>query len=395
MYNAMSHPPNPFMGNEPRDIYRKVRAPRHGKYRVTLPYSGMIHNGKEWKKTNIAEIAYTLWGDKGPIVAFLHGVPTNRRQWYPIQKRVASFCRTISFDMLGMGESSMVRKYGEGQNTGINNAWDWVNDCGYVEQLMTGLFGNERFVFVADDWGAGINIHYAAKYNDRLLALVQLDPIAFDGYPVNEIQAIGRASMIEDEKQFAMAMGSVDQTMVQIFKTMVHDPSKYNQYNLRHIIFPYVDTDYERNKSKHGEDATSLTMRLHHQALRVLADRAAILSPSLLLPYSNDNPKGVMYNKITVPTLIMWGAQDNMMPAGQAYRYPWVMPNSRVSISMIPDAGHFAGTDQPVIVASTLLNFLNRELGLDALADAFLGFDGIWKGDEEELLRDLRNIYGK
>ncbi len=68
---------------------------------------------------------------------------------------------------------------------------------------------------------------------------MQLDPIAFDGYPVNEIQAIGRASMIPDtpeaDAMSAGAFGAFDQTLVQIYKTMVYDPNVYNQYNLRRI----------------------------------------------------------------------------------------------------------------------------------------------------------------
>jgi pimeloyl-ACP methyl ester carboxylesterase len=40
-----------------------------------------------------------------------------------------------------------------------------------------------KFVLIADDWGSGIASHYAAQHNDRLLALIQFDAIAFDGYP--------------------------------------------------------------------------------------------------------------------------------------------------------------------------------------------------------------------
>ena len=79
--------------------------------------------------------------------------------------------------------------------------------------------------FIADDWGSGIASHYAARYAGRLNALVQMDPIAFDGYPVNEIQAIGRASEIpntpEGDAQYGMLFAAFDQTLVQILKTMV------------------------------------------------------------------------------------------------------------------------------------------------------------------------------
>ena len=402
MYDALSHPVNPINGHEPRpDIYGKYGNITNGFVEVTMPLTGYIklENSEKDKytKTNVFRIGYTLMGNKGPIIALLHGVPTNRRQWFPIQKRLAPFLRTVSFDMLGMGESDKVRNYGMEQldKWGINKPWDWINDLSWVDQVMVALFGNEKFFFAADDWGGGINIHYAAHFdNTRLMGLIELDPIAFDGYPVNEIQTIGRASKLYDDDQFMMAMGAVDQTLVQIFKTMVYDPNKYNQYNLREIMFPYIDVDYERSKYKNGEDATSETMRLHWESLRVLADRSAILSPALLLPYDQvKNPKGVKYDNITVPTLIMWGEFDNMMPANQIYRFVLAMKNSKVQTRLIPRAGHFAGMDQPDIVAEDILNFIINIVGVKNMGDIFLGYTGIWKGDEETLIQDMRKIY--
>jgi len=410
MYQALSHSPVPSDGHEPNAcIYRDPGEPHHDNFTFQSQLYGYLFREEgDYDYTNTFEIAYTQWGDKGPVVLFLHGVPTNRRQWWPIQKRIAPFARTISVDMLGMGESSKPRFYGRNPETGekaittgINDPWDWVFDTDYIYLLMTSLYPGEKFVFVADDWGSGINSHFASNYNDMLLAFIQLDPIAFDGYPVAEIQAFGRASQIpvsptmEEDQQFKMTMGAVDQTMVQILKTMVYDPTKYNQYNLRDLKYPYVDVDYERSAYQDGEDASTLTLRLNNEALRVLADRSAVLSPALLLPYDDErNPKGVRYDNITVPTLILWGEYDNMMPAEQLYRFIWAMPNAPVETKKIPRAGHFAGHDQPEIVAEDILTFLIRVLGKRSLADIFLGYRGIWKGDERHMIKDLRQLYG-
>lgn len=392
LYTSLSHPPDSVKGHKPRpEIYRDIGEVIHGEVPVTMPMYGKV-NGV---RTNVFKIAYTLMGTGGPIVAFLHGVPTNRRQWYPIQKLVAPFCRTISFDMLGMGESSMVRDYNDKMKTATgNDAWDWINDVPWIDQVMSVLFGAAKFFFVADDWGGGILATYAASRDlEHLLGCIYLDPIAFDGYPVNEIQAFGRASQLPDDK-FAEAMGAADQTMVQIFKTMVYDPNKYNQYNLRDITFPYVDVDYERSAHKDGEDATSLTLRPHPDAMRVLTDRSAVLSPALLLPYDPvRNPKGVDYDKITVPNLVLFGEFDNMMPANQIYRFANVLHRAEVQIGLIPRAGHFAGTDQPERVAEEIINFIRRVAGTRALGDIFLGYTGIWKGDEEKVIKDLRALY--
>jgi len=406
-YEALSHSPERSATPNTVDlsIYRAPGKSVYGTFKYTAPTKGLVlvdpPHGTETKWTNEFEIAYTKMGVKGPIVLFLHGVPTNRRQWEGVQHHVSRFARTISIDMLGMGESTKPRMYGKKTDPSPNDAWYWKNDTQYIEQLMEHEFPGEKFIFVADDWGSGIASHFAAKYNnDRLNALIQMDPIAFDGYPVNEIQAIGRASMIPNtaagDEQFANAFGAFDQTLVQILKSMVHDPSVYNQYNLRNLVFPYVDVDYERNNVANGitDVASSTSMRLKMHNIRVLADRAAVLSPSQLLPFHPEkNPEGVNYSKITVPTLIMWGEFDNMMPAAQTQRFANILGTDDVQITYIPRAGHFPAEDQPEFVADTIVNFVRRVEGRSALADINLGNDAIWKGDERQMIRDLRTLH--
>ncbi len=405
LYDALSKSPVRAAGHDvDLAIYRDPGKPIYGKFSYKAPAKGLVQvnppHGTETEWTDKFEIAWTKMGNKGPLVLFLHGVPTNRTQWEDTQKYVSRFAETISIDMLGMGESSKPRMYGGKEVKSPNERWHWSHDIDYIEKLMQHYYPGRKFTFVADDWGGGIATHYAAKYNHRLNSFVLLDSIAFDGYPVNEIQAIGRASMIpntpEGDAQFASAMGAFDQTLVQIYKTMVYDPNVYNQYNLRGLTFPYVDVDYERNEAGDGITAVakSANMRLKMHNIRVLADRAAILSPALLLPYHPvKNPNGVRYDNIKVPSLIMWGEYDNMMPAAQTQRFANVLGTDNVQITYIPRAGHFAGTDQPDFVADTIVNFLRRVMGRSALADINLGNAGIWKGDEGKMIKDLRSIH--
>lgn len=393
---------------------------------------------KRQDHTPSISIAYTLAGTRGPIVVFLHGVPTNRKQWQPVQMLLAPFCRTLSLDFLGLGESSKPLGYPEA-------GYDWKFDVAWIEHTVQKLFPDERFVFVADDWGAGPAQHYAERYGSgRLLGLVLLNPIAMDGYPVSEIQAIGRdlygayKAAYEDVEQnlpewanatdqlkrgafhpravespgFIRATAGFDQTLVQIYKTMVSSPSNvYNQYSLRTIKEAYVDTDYDRL----GPDAaSSTTLRLHHHAIAVLAIRASRLSPSQLLPYHQElNPEGLHFEAINMPVMILWGEDDTMMPANQAWRFQYALDTSPlVHTHQIPRAGHYAATDQPDLVAEELLKFIRQLVGtgisnkaggflrkttdskpLAGLAQAFVGYTGIWKGDEEQLLDGMNSYY--
>jgi len=135
---------------------------------------------------------------------------------------------------------------------------------------------------------------------------------------------------------------------------MVHNQEGYNQYVLRDLQGPYVEVDYERNvplpgliPGPEGRDlATPVTMELDFNAIRVLSQRASILSPHLLLPYDEVfNPIGVQYDNVTHPSLVIWGAQDPMMPAHQRFLFKYAMRNAAtVRTQLIPDAGHFSAT---------------------------------------------------
>lgn len=436
LYDAYSHEPDPLRTHDmPWWILPETSEPRVGLQKVETQFSGLVESpemkqypysfdvGKTKISRGLYSIAYTKWTPKNmyqisqadrlkPWVVFLHGVPTNRRQWYGVQKRVARFLPTISFDMLGMGDSSKPRFYGESEQVlqdakqgkavtyTTNDSWNWENDLIYIDKFLSSTLpiGSE-FIFVADDWGGGQLAHFAANYNvlsneQVLKGCCFLDPIAFDGYPVNEIQAIGRASKIIGDAQFAQAMGAFDQTVVQIYKTMVYDNTKvYNQYSLRDITFPYIDENYIQVAQ--NVPATSETMKLKMHAIRVLADRASVLGSSLLLPYhSKKNPSGVKYSKITVPVQVQWGAQDNMMPANQIYRYQYALQNTNVDIRRIQQAGHFAATDQPEEFTDNLLNWIKEYFGIGVM-EPHLGFQGIFKGDEQMFYNDLLNILEK
>jgi pimeloyl-ACP methyl ester carboxylesterase len=405
-YGALSHPPVRAAGNDvDLNIYRDAGKPIYGKFKYKAPAEGLVQTG--WPanpKTNWTddfEIAWTKTGNAGPLCLFIHGVPCNRAQWEEVQRFVGRFCETIAIDMLGMGESTQSRMYGQRENPVPNDRWHWNHDVDYIEKLMQQEYPGRKFILIADDWGSGIASHYAAQHSDRLNGFVQFDSIAFDGYPVNEIQAIGRAAQIpntpEGDTLFAQLLGAFDQTLVQILKTMVWNPAVYNLYKLRLLTAPYVESDYHRNNAGDGvtDVAASVTMRQNYHNIRVLADRAAILSPALLLPYdAKRNPNGVDYGRITVPSLIGWGEYDNMMPAAQTQRFAHVLGTDDVQVTLIPRAGHFAHTDQPLLVGDTIVNFVRRVMGRRSLADIYVGNEGIWKGDERAMVEDLRAIYG-
>ena len=414
LYDIFSKNPNYLVGNKPRlNLYYEPDLPvlsKAAKQKLvgTLKkdessnsISGVIKvkDDPSVKRGGMVNLAFTMMGDSGPIILFLHGVPTNKSQYYPIMTLLRSFCRCVCIDMLGMGQSQVNRANILKLNSKSKNAkgwqydtWLWKHDSDYIHNFMKVCYGDERFIFVADDWGGGSLFHYASKYPNTLLNQIYIDPVALDGYPVNEIQAIGRTSNLDD-KTYKMAMGAFDQTAIQIYKTMVHKPDDvWNQYTYRWVLDPYVDVNYSQGYTS--------TMNIKWNNLRNLSDRSFVLGGPQLLPYHpSKNKLGVKFNKMTADCLILWGNKDNMMPEGQRHRLRYIMTLAtkgkvKVETRQVPDAGHFSGLDNPDYIASNILDYLMSKHPIENFHDIFLGFGEtkIWKGDEKLVMEELRDL---
>src|SRR5258708_16175201 len=59
---------------------------------------------------------------------------------------------------------------------------------------------------------------------------------------------------------------------------------------------------------------------------------------------------------ITVPTLIVWGANDELFPLDQGREYATKIPNAKLVI--IPDCGHVPPLEQPEAFLSAMIPFL-------------------------------------
>ena len=64
---------------------------------------------------------------------------------------------------------------------------------------------------------------------------------------------------------------------------------------------------------------------------------------------------------ITAPTLLIWGAEDRLVPRSYADRFAAAI-FGRTEITSIPGAGHLAELDKPNEVAAAILRWVNEDL---------------------------------
>ena len=350
---------------------------------------------------NIAyTIAYPATRDKEslrdlPLIGMLHGVPGNRRWKYELMRHLGKFAIVVAWDMLGMGESDQVLDYTFMKQGAVNEAWDWEHDVPYVHQLMTVHIPKvldvspQKWVFEADDWGAGPALWYAAMYPDWLLHSFFVCPVWLDGYPVIEIATIGRMAAVRRENPAAFMQGAfaLPQVLVGIEKYMVEERWKMNRYTETDYLFPYQGVNYQAGK-------TAAEMQPNFWNLAVLADRSSRLAPRQLQPFhERNNPYGVHFDEVTAPVDFVWGKKDQMMPPSQVFRSVYLFPNAKVAHHEIQNANHFAEIDDPLAVVRAILGGLLREHG-KKIIPVFLGNgDYIMKGDERKLKERLTELY--
>ena len=351
--------------------------------------------------------------DNIPIVILLHGVPTQKNQKYEVMKHLGNRFYCIAPDMFGMGESDQPHNYSSPYDEteyGRHSKWDWNHDVDWINQLITHVkeihpvLRTSKIIFQADDWGAAIALHTAAasgagkftmdkreyRFDHEINMIIIVNGILLDGHYVREIGAIGRASNLESE-EFTRAMGDFDQTAVQIEKLMIYKRSKMNNYTERDFLGQYAEVDYQSG-------TPAVYQGIKYWNVKTLADRSSRLNPLQIQPKSIDEygrEWGIDYSNIKIPSCLIWGMKDQMMPPTQLDRmyYLLTLNHQRCYLTEIDSADHFSEWDRPDAVARAMIRNMRTEFG-PSFGGIFVGNDpkGVYKGDERRLIERLSKI---
>jgi haloalkane dehalogenase len=249
----------------------------------------------------------------GAPVLLLHGFPESSRMWEPAMSALADAGRRcLAPDLYGLGDSA-----GQEQATFESNL-DGL--AGFCEAL-----GLERVALVVHDWGAFVGLAWACERPERIEALV-----------------ISAAGFFSDGKWHGMAKavrGEQGEELVAAitregFATMMAAAgARFDEADLDAYGAPFADG--------RGQRAT--------------LDFYRSMDFEKLEPYQG------RLGELGVPTLLLWGADDEFAPPAGAQRFAREIPGS--TLIMIEGAGHFVIDEQPERCASELVGFLTALRG--------------------------------
>ena len=265
-------------------------------------------------------IAYRSAGTGGPVVVLLHGMANTSATWLPVLSALGESCTVIAPDLLGSGASSKPR-------TGDYSLGSYASG---VRDLLT-VLGHERATVVGHSLGGGVALQFAYQFPERLerLVLVSSGGLGQEVHPVLRLATLPGFDYVLQAFSGNWMRGA-GLTAARALRALGLQPG----------------TDAQQSWSSLVSLGDAETRKAFIKTVRsVIATNGQRVSAVDRL-----------YLAAAVPTLLVWGDRDPIIPVSHAEATHELIPGSRLKI--VAGAGHYPHRDDPVGFAEALLDFI-------------------------------------
>jgi pimeloyl-ACP methyl ester carboxylesterase len=296
------------------------------------------------------EIFYREAGSPdAPTLLLLHGFPTSSHMFRDLIPALADEYHLIAPDYPGYGNSSMPAV----------DEFDYTFDrFAEIVDKLTVKLGLDRYSLYLMDYGAPVGFRLATAHPERVETLIVQNGNAYDEGLDNDFW--------EPIKAYWKNRGAVNQGLDNDFwknvKAAYKQPEMANEDALRFLVTfgatKWQYTNGARNQEAISPDNWHVTQRL--------LDRPGneAIQLQLFYDYGSNPPRYPAWQAYLrehqPPTLIVWGAKDEIFPAAGAH--PYRRDLEKVETHLL-DTGHFALEEDGAVIADHIRDFLGRSLG--------------------------------
>ena len=255
----------------------------------------------------------------GPVIVLLHGIAGSGQTWDPVLPWLGERFTVIAPDMLGHGSSAKPR--------GDYSLGAYASG---VRDLMAAL-GHDTATVVGHSLGGGIAMQFAYQFPERLERLVLVD----SGGLGREVAMLLRS----------VALPGAEWVLPVLARARLKDAGTVaarllNKVGLR------AGSDLEELARGFASLADSGARSAFIHTVRSVIDTGG----------QRVDASDRLYLAAEVPTLLVWGEKDFIIPVEHGRSAHAKMPGSRLEI--LPDAGHFPHRDDPHRFVSLLTEFI-------------------------------------
>jgi pimeloyl-ACP methyl ester carboxylesterase len=263
-----------------------------------------------------ARLYYYAAGSRGagePVV-FVHGFATSSHLWRDVVSLMPSGHRLVVLDLLGHGRSDPPGRRALGL-------------AAHADRLVALLdaLGIGSATVVGHGIGGGVAQALAVRQPARVARLALVASVAFRDWAPRDVR-LARATL----------------------PLTRHLPPGW--------LLSMVRAELERGYA----DAARATHAIDRYArpFATQAGRDALVDHIAALDTRETDALGTRLGEITIPTTVIWGAQDPFLPVSLGERLAGAIPGA--ALDVIADARHFLPEDAPRQVADSLTALLDR-----------------------------------
>ena len=245
-----------------------------------------------------------------PPMVLLHGFPSNHYLWRHCLPRLSEAYRVYAPDLPGYGASDKPRgvRYNADFYVAVMNA-------------LRAALALDPFTLVAHDIGGMVALNLAVRHPEALSHLVVMDTTPCADWP-----RVLHTMAAKARTPFGAFWFTRRHKFLQVLRRwLVHQPEAISKARAERYRRPWVQNAAGR--------------RAFRKALEPGPDEWALTSESL--------------RRLSVPTLVLWAAEDRIIPAAIGRRLAKDIPESQ--FVSIPDCGHFLQEEKPDAVTAYIL----------------------------------------
>ncbi|OXM63869.1 alpha/beta fold hydrolase [Amycolatopsis vastitatis] len=261
------------------------------------------------------ERAYRMAG-RGPALLFLHGIGDDSSTWLDLLASLSADFTVIAPDLLGHGSSAKPRA-------------DYsvaAYACGMRDLLTT--LDIDRVTVVGHSLGGGVAMQFAYQFPERCerLVLVGSGGVGAGVHPLLRLAAAPGAGLV--------------------LPLLGTPPAVAALRGVAGLLRLFDDADLDYVLTRYARLVEPDTRSAFLRTLRSVVDWRGQVVNMLDRCYLTEG----------IPTLLVWGTEDRVVPSGHALRAHRAMPGSR--LVLFEGAGHFPHRADPERFLEILREFL-------------------------------------
>ncbi len=257
-------------------------------------------------------------GGTGPVLLLLHGIAGSSQTWIPAMELLAQEYTVIAPDFVGHGHSDK-----PSGDYSLGNFANWMRD-------LLAVLGIDRATVVGQSFGGGVAMQFAYQFPDRCERLVLVDAGGL-GRDVNWVLRL-------------VTLPAAEYVLPVVFPSFVRDWGDSVARLAERVGFRSVPAVEVWHSYR------SLTQVEHRRAF--VRTMRSVIDPGGQTVSAMDR----LYLAEQIPTLIVWGEQDRIIPVAHAYEALKAAPHSRLEV--LPGVGHFPQSEAPEAFVAILTDFL-------------------------------------